>query len=87
MSSSPSEQFVVYFTQKGRKVTKQMILVVESACDRCGTFTHDDIVQATFGKASRATVFRTLARMVEAEMLRVVQFSGREVFAVAVGPD
>ena len=83
MASSPTKRFADFFASKGRKVTDQMARVVEAASDHTGSFTQEEVLVAMAGKASRATVFRTLARMVEAGMLRQVQFNGREVFVTA----
>jgi Fe2+ or Zn2+ uptake regulation protein len=67
---------------KGRTVTDQMARVVETALGHSETFGHEDVVAALQGKASRATVYRTLAKMVEAGVLRQVKFNDREGFVV-----
>ena len=87
MALSPGKLFADFFAHKGRKVTDQMLRVVEAVSECTGTFTHDDILIMISGRASRAMVFCTLARMLEAEMLRQVTFNGREVFVVTASGD
>ena len=82
MASTPKDRFANFVTSKGRRVTEQMSRVVDMALEHSGTFCHDDVLAALEGKASRATVYRTLAKMVEADVLRQVKFNGREVFVV-----
>jgi Fe2+ or Zn2+ uptake regulation protein len=84
MAASPTTRLVDFLTAKGRKFTGQMALVVDVALSRCGTFTHDDVVAETRGVVSRATVYRTLAHMVAADVLRQVQFNGCAVLVAAV---
>ncbi len=82
MASSPRERFSDFVASKGRTVTDQMARVVDTALGHSGTFGHEDIVAVLQGKSSRATVYRTLAKMVEAGVLRQVNFNDREVFVV-----
>ena len=79
MASSPKTQLAAFLTAKGRKFTGQMAHVVDVVLSRSGTFTHEDVVAEACGVAGRATVYRTLAHMVEVDVLRQVQFNGREV--------
>jgi Fe2+ or Zn2+ uptake regulation protein len=60
-----------------------MARIVDVALSRHGAFTQDDVVGETRGEVSRATVYRSLALMVQADVLRLVSFNGREVFVAA----
>ena len=64
-----------------------MARVAEVALSTRGTFTDDDVVAETRGVASRATIYRTLACMVEADVLRRVQFNGHELLVVVATED
>jgi Fur family ferric uptake transcriptional regulator len=87
MASSPRERFADFVASTGRRITEQMARVVDTALDHSGTFSHDDVLAGLQGKTSRATVYRTLAKLVEAGVLRQVRFNGREVFVIAATDD
>ena len=84
MASSPRDRFSDFMTSKGRTVTDQMARIADTALGCAGTFSYDDVVADLQGKASRATAYRTLAKMVEAGVLRRVEFNDREMFVLAV---
>lgn len=86
MTSSLKTRFTGFLAGKGCKFTGHRAHVVDVALNKYGTFTHDDIVRDVRGEVGRASVYRTLALMVEADVLRLVRFNGREVF-VATASD
>lgn len=87
MAASPSERFTVHAARTGQRVTAQKLRVVESVWTLAGPFDQEDVVSALVGQVSRATVFRTLAQLLEAEMLRRVRFNDRDVFVVTAASE
>ena len=85
MASSPQSRLAAFLKANGRRFTGQMVYVLDTALKLSGLFTRDDIIEETRGVVSRVTVYRTLTCMVEADVLRQVQFNGYSVYvAVAV---
>lgn len=82
MASSPKDRFSDFVASKGRTVTDQMALIVDTALCHTGTFSHEDVLAALEGRASRATVYRPLAKMVQAGVLRQVKFNDRDAFVI-----
>lgn len=85
MASSPSERYAEFLANKGRKFTTHAASVVNVIFSISGTFNGEDVVASLRGMVSRATVYRALAGLVEAELLRRVQFNDQVVY-VAVAP-
>jgi Fur family transcriptional regulator, ferric uptake regulator len=87
MASSPSERYAEFLASKGRWLTTQTSRVVDVVFSASGTFDSEDIVASMRGEASRATVYRVVAGLVDAELLRRVRFNDRDVFVATAEPD
>lgn len=87
MASTPHVQFAKFIASKGRTISEHVACVVNVALEQAGTFGHADIVSRIRNQASHATVYRTLATMVDAGVLRRVQFNGHLAFVVADAED
>ena len=84
VSSSPRERFVEYLQSRGQRVTPQRMQLLDQIFQRHDHFDADELIatvgQAGDSKISRATVYRTLAELVEAGLLREMNLSGRKVY-------
>lgn len=82
---SPRECFAQFLQTRGKRLTRQRQIIVEQVfshhdhfdAEELLTHLHDLIQQR---KVSRPTVYRTLAELVEAGMLRCMALSGRSVY-------
>jgi Fe2+ or Zn2+ uptake regulation protein len=83
----PVQRFREFLAAKGRPLTAQGVVVVEVAFTLSGTFDEDDVCARLAGRVSRATVYRTLGKLVQADLLRRVQFNGRQVLVATAEPD
>jgi Fur family transcriptional regulator, ferric uptake regulator len=83
---SPTQRFADFLAGKGRSLSGLQVSVVETAFALPGTFSDDEVAARLHGQVGRATVYRTLALLVEADLLRRVQFNGRDVLVVTA-PD
>jgi Fur family ferric uptake transcriptional regulator len=82
---SPAEQFARFLQRRGKRVTKQRRLIVETVFSHHDHFDADELMghlQELIAqrKLSRPTVYRTLSELVEAGLLRKMTLGGRSVF-------
>ena len=82
---SPLERFTQFLQSRGKRVTEQRRLIVEQVFSHHDHFDADELMGHLAGliaerKVSRPTVYRTLAELVEAGMLRKMTLAGRSVF-------
>lgn len=82
MGRAPEERFADFMARTGRTVTEHRARVVDTALAHTGTFSHEDVLAALQGKVSVSTVYRSLAWMVEAGVLRQIELNDLEVFVV-----
>ncbi|MFN9368868.1 MAG: Fur family transcriptional regulator [Planctomycetia bacterium] len=82
---SPRERFAEFLRTRGKRITRQREAIVDHVA---GHHEHFDAEQLLGGlrrtpagaRASRPTVYRTLAEMVEAGLLRKMVLAGRAVY-------
>jgi Fur family ferric uptake transcriptional regulator len=82
---TPQERFAEFLQTRGKRITKQRRAIVDHVC---GHHEHFDAEQLLEGlrrtpagaRASRPTVYRTLAEMVDAGLLRKMVLGGRAVY-------
>jgi Fur family ferric uptake transcriptional regulator len=82
---TPQERFAEFLQARGKRITKQRRAIVDHVC---GHHEHFDAEQLLAGlrqtaagaRASRPTVYRTLAEMVDAGLLRKMVLDGRAVY-------
>jgi len=82
---SPLERFTQFLQGRGKRVTEQRRLIVEQVFSHHDHFDADELMGhlaelIAERKVSRPTVYRTLAELVEAGMLRKMTLAGRSVF-------
>jgi Fur family ferric uptake transcriptional regulator len=82
---SPAEQFARFLQGRGKRVTRQRRLIVDTVFSHHDHFDADELMdhlQELIAKRelSRPTVYRTLAELVEAGLLRKMALGGRSVF-------
>jgi Fur family transcriptional regulator, ferric uptake regulator len=82
---SPGERFAQFLQGRGKRVTAQRQLIVEQIFSHHDHFDVDGLLEhlqplIAQRRVSRPTVYRTLAELVEAGMLRKMEISGRSVF-------
>ena len=82
---SPVERFAQFLQDRGKRVTAQRQLIVEQIFSHHDHFDADELLEhlqplIAQRRVSRPTVYRTLAELVEAGMLRKMELSGRSVF-------
>lgn len=84
VASSPVERFVEFLESRGKRVTQQRRFLVEQVFSRHEHFEADDLVEefahGSDQKISRPTIYRALAEMVEAGLLRKMSLQGRTVY-------
>ncbi len=81
----PAERFGQFLQGRGKRVTEQRRLIVETVFSHHDHFDADELIEhlkdlIAQRKVSRPTVYRTLAELVEAGMLRKMTLGGRSVF-------
>ena len=81
----PMEQFTRFLQRRGKRVTKQRRLIVQTVFSHHDHFDADELMehlQELIAKreVSRPTVYRTLSELVEAGLLRKMALGGRSVF-------
>jgi Fur family ferric uptake transcriptional regulator len=81
----PEEQFVRFLQNTGKRVTPQKRLIVEQVFSHHDHFDAEELLDhlrplIRERKVSRPTVYRTLAELVEAGMLRTMSLDGRSVY-------
>jgi Fur family transcriptional regulator, ferric uptake regulator len=82
---TPLARFEEFLQARGKRVTQQRRLIVEKVSQRHEHFDADQLAaemaqSALHRKVSRPTVYRTLAEMVEAGVLRKMTLGGRAVY-------
>jgi len=82
---SPVEQFTRFLQGRGKRVTRQRRLIVQQVFSHHDHFDADELMShlqplIAERKVSRPTVYRTLAELVEAGLLRKMTLGGRSVF-------
>jgi Fur family ferric uptake transcriptional regulator len=84
---SPEQQFSEYLHTQGKRVTQQRRRILETIYSHHDHFDAEELLDhlrgaAARGEVSRATVYRTLAELVEAGILRRVQVeaNGRSLY-------
>ena len=81
----PAESFGQFLQRRGKRITQQRRLIVETVFSHHDHFDADQLIDhlqelITRRKVSRPTVYRTLAELVEAGMLRKMSLGGRSVY-------
>ena len=82
---SPQERFAEFLQARGKRVTRQRRMIVDHVARRHEHFDAEqllaDLRSTPEGmRASRPTVYRTLAEMVEAGLLKKMALDGRAVY-------
>jgi Fur family transcriptional regulator, ferric uptake regulator len=82
---SPIERFEEFLQSRGKRITVQRRIIVQQVARRHEHFDADQLLAdlakvADHRKVSRPTVYRTLAEMTEAGLLRKMDLSGRAVY-------
>lgn len=85
VSLSPTERFEEYLQSRGKRVTQQRRTLVEQVFRRHEHFDADDLIEEMTRhqrprRVSRPTVYRTLAELVDAGLLRKINLEGRTVY-------
>ena len=85
VSLSPLERFEEYLQSRGKRVTQQRRTLVEQVFSRHEHFDADDLIEQmtrhpSSCRVSRPTVYRTLAELVDAGLLRKLNLEGRAVY-------
>ena len=81
----PAERFGQFLQRRGKRITEQRRLIVETVFSHHDHFDADELIDHLQGlitqrKLSRPTVYRTLSELVEAGMLRKMALGGRSVY-------
>ena len=81
----PAERFSQFLQTTGKRTTCQKRLIVEQIFSHHDHFDADELMEhlrplAAQRKVSRPTVYRTLAELVEAGMLRKMELGGRSIY-------
>jgi Fur family ferric uptake transcriptional regulator len=79
------EQFTRFLQRRGKRVTKQRRLIVQTVFSHHDHFDADELMEhlkelIARREVSRPTVYRTLSELVEAGLLRKMTLGGRSVF-------
>ncbi len=82
---SPQERFEEFLQARGKRVTRQRRMIVDYVASRHEHFDAEQLLgdlrrTAAGERASRPTVYRTLAEMVEAGLLKKMVLDGRAVY-------
>jgi Fur family ferric uptake transcriptional regulator len=85
VSLPPLERFSQFLAGQGKRLTRQRRLIVEQVFSHHDHFDADELMQhlgplLASRKVSRPTIYRTLAELVQAGMLRTMTLSGRCVY-------
>ena len=81
----PLEQFTRFLQRRAKRVTRQRRLIVQTVFSHHDHFDADELMEhlkdlIARREVSRPTVYRTLAELVEAGLLRKMTLGGRSVF-------
>ena len=82
---SPRERFAEFLQARGKRTTRQRQAIVDHVLARHEHFDADQLIADLRGtpagvRASRPTIYRTLAEMVDAGLLRTMVLDGRAVY-------
>ncbi|MFM9058792.1 MAG: Fur family transcriptional regulator [Planctomycetaceae bacterium] len=82
---SPRERFAEYLQARGKRITRQRQVIVDHVAGRHEHFDAEQLLAdlrktSPGGRASRPTVYRTLAEMVDAGLLHKMVLDGRAVY-------
>ena len=85
VAASPLERFTQFLQSRGKRVTRQRRLIVEQVFSHHDHFDADELMDhlqelIAQRKLSRPTVYRTLAELSEAGLLRKMILGGRNVY-------
>ncbi len=85
VSLSPQQRFEEYLQSRGKRITQQRRVLVEEVFRRHDHFDAEDLIahlSRVVGdrRVSRPTVYRTLAELVDAGLLRDMALGGRTVY-------
>ena len=81
----PAERFSQFLQRHGKRITRQRRVIVETVFSHHDHFDAEELIEhlqelIAQRKVSRPTVYRTLAELVEAGMLRKMALGGRSVY-------
>ena len=81
----PAERFGQFLQRHGKRITRQRRVIVETVFSHHDHFDAEELIDhlqelIAQRKVSRPTVYRTLAELVEAGMLRKMTLGGRSVY-------
>ena len=90
VSQSPPERFAQFLKSRGKRITKQRRIIVEQVFSHHDHFDADELMDhlsefIARREVSRPTVYRTLAELTEAGLIRKMMLAGRSVFEHAYG--
>jgi len=82
---SPPDRFAQALQQRGKRMTRQRQLIVQQVFSHHDHFDADELLEhlrplLAQRKLSRPTVYRTLAELVEAGLLRKMSLGGRSIY-------
>jgi Fur family transcriptional regulator, ferric uptake regulator len=82
---SPRERFEEFLQSKGKRITQQRRIIVDEVFRHHDHFDAEDLIVhlgkvAAARRVSRPTVYRTLAELVDAGLLRSMSLGGRTVY-------
>lgn len=82
---TPQARFAEFLQTKGKRITKQRRAIVDHVCAHHEHFDAEQLLDGlrrtpAGARASRPTVYRTLAEMVDAGLLRKMVLAGRAVY-------
>ncbi len=85
VSLPPAERFAQFLESRGKRVSRQRQLIVEQVFSHHDHFDADELMAhlqdlIVQRQVSRPTVYRTLAELVEAKLLRKMTLGGRSVY-------
>ena len=85
VAMSPRERFAEFLQARGKRITKQRQAIVDHVCSHHEHFDAEQLLAglrktAAGARASRPTVYRTLAEMVDAGLLHKMVLDGRAVY-------
>jgi Fur family ferric uptake transcriptional regulator len=85
VKTPPMERFAQFLQRRGKRITQQRRLIVHQVFSHHDHFDADELMDhlqdmIARRKVSRPTVYRTLAELVEAGLLRKMSLGGRSVY-------
>ena len=85
VNEPPLQRFAAFLQGRGKRVTQQRRLIVEQVFSHHDHFDADELMEhlqtlIAQRKVSRPTVYRTLAELVEAGMLRKMNLGARAIY-------